>query len=76
MRERRAVESMPPPPVYDAVLDRDGAVCSKRPLASLTGTGKEVFIPFDLPDLFDHPARSCRKRNHHFVHPVSQRNIS
>ena len=76
MRERRAVESMPPPPVYDAILDRDGAVCSKRPLAFLTGTGKEARFPFDLPYLFNHAVRSHRKRNRHFVHPVSRRNIS
>ena len=76
MRERKAIESMSSPPVYDAVFDRNGTVRTKRPLALLTGTGNEARFPFDLPDLFNHPLCSHPKPNHHFVHPVSQRNIS
>ena len=40
---------MPPPSLCDAIFDRDGTVRTKRPLAPLTGTAKEAFIPFDLP---------------------------
>ena len=75
MRERNAVESMAFS-LCDAVLDRDGTVYSKRPLAPLTGLSREVLTPFDLADLFNYPSHSWPKQYHRFLHSVFQPNLS